>query len=74
MKKAERVLYTVFKVLYVVSTVAVVATFIHELFDPTVAQPTITSNDWFTLSFMSCVFVLITEREKNARLLTADNN
>ncbi len=74
MKKAEKVLYTVFKVIFAITVIAIVATYLRELFGSTVAQPLVTSNDWFTLGYMSCVFVLITEREKKIKALTAEDN
>ena len=74
MKKAEKVLYTVFKVIFAITAIAIVITYLRELFGPTVAQPLVTSNDWFTLGYMSCVFVLITEREKKIKALPAEDN
>ena len=74
MRKSERILYTVFKVIYAVCTVAVVATYLREMFDPTAAHPLVTSNAWLTLGYMSCVFVLITEREKKFEGVTVEDN
>ena len=74
MKKAEKVLYTVFKVIFAITAIAIVVTYLHELFGTTVTQPLVTSNDWLNLGYMSCVFVLITEREKKIKALTAEDN
>ena len=74
MKKSEKVLFTVFKVIYVLTTAAIVTTYLSELFSPTAVNCSITSNDWLTLGCMSCVFVMITECEKKAKALKVKND
>lgn len=44
------------------------------MFGPTAAKPLVTGETWFTMAYMSCVFVLITNREKKLKELNAENN
>ena len=74
MKKSEKVLYTVFKVIYVLTTAAIVTTYLSELLSPTTVNCSISSNDWLTLGCMSCVCVLIAERERKEKALKVNND
>ena len=44
--------------------IAFVIAYITELVSPTAAYCSITSSDWFTLGLMSCVYVLIADKQK----------
>ena len=67
MKKAEKVLYTVFKVIYFVSNIAAFAVYFADLFDPDAVYCRVTSSDWTALLIMSCAYLLINEREKQCK-------
>lgn len=74
MKKSERIVYTIFKVVYAISMIAAVVTYVSDLISPTATFCRVTSSDWLTLGIMSCVFVLITESEKKAKALSVHEN
>ena len=43
-------------------------------FSPTATNAVLSGNDWFTLGYMSVVYMLISEKEKNANLKNAEKN
>lgn len=71
-KKLERIAFAVFKFVYIITAIAVAITYISELLSPTATYCSITSNDWFTLAFMSVVFCIVTEREKKYKAQIAE--
>ena len=74
MKKSVKVLFLAYKVIYILCTIAVLATYISELLNPAAAYGVISGDDWFILGFMSCDYAFITEKEKNAEIQIAENN
>ena len=68
MKKSVKVLFTAYKVIFAITAIAITVTYIHGLISPTATNAVITGNDWFTLGYMSVVYALIAEKEKNAKL------
>ena len=64
MKKSEKIIFTIFKTVYFMCLIAFVIAYITELVSPTAAYCSITSSDWFTLGLMSCVYVLIADKQK----------
>ena len=44
-----------------------------DCYSPTATNAVVTGNDWFTLGYMSVVYALISEKEKNAKLQIAEN-
>ena len=74
MKKSTKVLFNAYKVIFALTTIALVVTYVRGFISPTATNAVITGNDWFTLGYMSVVYALITEKEKNAELLRAENN
>ena len=74
MKKSEKVLFALYKTVYIITMIATAVTYILELVNPTTTYSSITASDWSTLCIMSCVFVLITETERKAKkAMIADN-
>ncbi len=74
MKKSTKVLFNAYKVIFVLTAIAMVVTYVRGLISPTATNAVISGNDWFTLGYMSVVYMLITEKEKNAKLRNAENN
>ncbi|HQM02542.1 MAG TPA: hypothetical protein PLH98_18670 [Ruminococcus flavefaciens] len=74
MKKSTKVLFNVYKVIFVLTAIALIVTYVRGLISPTASNAVISGNDWFTLGYMSVVYMLITEKEKNAKLRNAENN
>ena len=72
MKKSEKIVFTIFKTVYFMCLIAFVIAYITELVSPTAAYCSITSSDWFTLGLMSCVYVLIADKQKKDK--ASDNN
>ena len=72
MKKSVKVLFTAYKVIFVITAIALTITYIHGFISPTTTKAVITGNDWFTLGYMSLVYALIAEKEKNAKLRIAE--
>ena len=73
MKKSVKVLFTAYKVIFAITAIALIVTYNRGLISPTVTNAIVTGNDWFTLGYMSVVYALITEKEKNAKLQIAEN-
>ena len=74
MKKSTKVLFAIYKVIYAVSMVAAIGTYVADFLDPAATFCRITSTDWFTLTMMSCAMVLVLEAEKKAKAaMIADN-
>ena len=74
MKKSEKVLFALYKTVYIITMIATAVTYILELVNPTTTYSSITASDWSTLCIMSCVFVFITETERKAKAaMIADN-
>ena len=69
MKKSTKVLFNAYKVIFALTAIALIVTYVRGLISPTA-----TNNDWFTLGYMSVVYMLIAEKEKNAKLLNVENN
>ena len=67
MKKSVKVLFTAYKVIFAITAIALVVTYIRGLISPTTTNAIVTGNDWFTLGYMSVVCALIAEKEKNAK-------
>lgn len=74
MKKSTKVLFNAYKVIFALTAIAMVVTYVRGLVSPTAANAVISGNDWFTLGYMSVVYMLISEKEKNAKLLNTENN
>jgi len=74
MKKSTKVLFNVYKVIFVLTAIALIVTYVRGLISPTETNAVISGNDWFTLGYMSVVYMLISEKEKNAKLRNAENN
>lgn len=72
MKKSEKIIFTIFKTVYFMCLIAFVIAYITELVSPTAAYCSITSSDWFTLGLMSCIYVLIADKQKKDK--SSDNN
>lgn len=68
MKKAERIIFTVFKVIYVISIIATLIAYFRGLLDPTATYCTVDSSTWLSLVLMTAVYCGITESEKKAKL------
>ena len=68
-----KVLFNAYKVIFALTAIALIVTYIRGLISPTATNAVITGNDWFTLGYMSVVYALITEKEKNAKLQSAEN-
>ena len=74
MKKSTKVLFNAYKVIFALTAIALIVTYVRGLISPTETNAVISGNDWFTLGYMSVVYALITEKEKNAKLQNAENN
>ena len=74
MKKSTKVLFNAYKVIFALTAIALIVTYVRGLISPTATNAVISGNDWFTLGYMSVVYMLITEKEKNAKLLNTENN
>ncbi len=74
MKKSTKVLFNAYKVIFALTAIALIVTYVCGLISPTASNAVISGNDWFTLGYMSVVYMLITEKEKNAKLQNAENN
>ena len=74
MKKSTKVLFNAYKVIFVLTAIALVVTYVRGLISPTAVNAVISGNDWFTLGYMSVVYALIAEKEKNAGLQSAEKN
>ena len=73
MKKSTKVLFNAYKVIFVLTAIALIVTYVRGLISPTATNAVVTGNDWFTLGYMSVVYALISEKEKNAKLQIAEN-
>lgn len=73
MKKSVKVLFTAYKVIFAITAIALVETYIRGMISPIASNAVVTGNDWFTFGYMSVVYALITEKEKNAKLQIAEN-
>lgn len=74
MKKSTKVLFNAYKVIFALTAIALIVTYVRGLISPTATNVVISGNDWFTLGYMSVVYMLISEKEKNAKLLNTENN
>ena len=74
MKKSTKVLFNAYKVIFVLTAIALIVTYVRGLISPTAINAVISGNDWLTLGYMSVVYMLISEKEKNAKLLNVENN
>ena len=74
MKKSTKVLFNAYKVIFALTAIALIVTYVRGLISPTATNAVISGNDWFTLGYMSVVYMLIAEKEKNAKLLNVENN
>ena len=74
MKKSTKVLFNAYKVIFALTAIAFIVTYVHGLISPTATNAVISGNDWFTLGYMSVVYLLIAEKEKNAKIQIAENN
>ncbi|MBP7188046.1 MAG: hypothetical protein KBA55_15095 [Ruminococcus sp.] len=74
MKKSTKVLFNAYKVIFALTAIALIITYVRGLISPTAVNAVISGNDWFTLGYMSVVYALIAEKEKNARLQSAEKN
>jgi len=74
MKKSTKVLFAIYKVIYAVSMVAAIGTYVADLINPAATFSRITSNDWFTLTIMSCAMALVCEAEKKAKAAMITDN
>ena len=74
MKKSTKVLFNAYKVIFVLTAIAMVVTYVQGFISPTATNAVISGNDWLTLGYMSVVYMLISEKEKNAKLRNAENN
>lgn len=66
MKKSTKVLFNAYKVIFALTAIALIVTYVRGLISPTATNVVISGNDWFTLGYMSVVYMLISEKEKNA--------
>ena len=65
MKKSEKVLFAIYKVLYVITIAAMIFVYFRAVFDKTYSS--LSSNDFFVGGLMSVVMVLIAEKESMAK-------
>ena len=67
MKKSEKVIITLYKLVYAVTLIAVIGLYVSDLISPTATFSRISGNDWLVLSLMSCVMTYICCEEKNKK-------
>lgn len=67
MKKSEKVLFAIYKVLYVITIAAMIFVYFRAVFDKTGTYSSLSSNDFFVGGLMSVVMVLIAEKESMAK-------
>lgn len=74
MKKSTKVLFAIYKVIYAVSMVAAIGTYVADFLDPAATFCRVTSTDWFTLAIMSCAMVIVCEADKKAKTAVIVDN
>ena len=67
MKKSEKVLFAIYKVLYVITIAAMIFVYFRAVFDKTGTYSSLSANDFFIGGLMSFVMVLIAEKESRAK-------
>jgi hypothetical protein len=67
MKKSEKVLFAIYKVIYVITMAAMIFVYFRAVFDKTGTYSSLSSNDFFVGGLMSVVMVLIAEKESVAK-------
>ena len=67
MKKSEIIVFTIFKVIYVMSVIAAIYNYIMDFISPTVTYCSLSSNDFVSLIAMTGVLALILKKEREAK-------
>lgn len=67
MKKSEIIVFTILKVIYVMSVVAAIYNYIMDFISPTTTYCSLSSNDWISLIAMTGVLALILKKEREAK-------
>ena len=66
MKKSEIIVFTIYKVIYVMSVVAAVYNYIMDFANPTATYCSLSSNDFISIIAMTGVLALILKKEREA--------
>ena len=74
MKKSEKVFFAAFKVIYIISLITVVVTYISDIFDPTAVYCRVTANDWISVTLMTIAIGFIADREKQFKSQLSEND
>lgn len=67
MKKSEIIVFTIFKVIYVMSVIAAVYNYIMDFISPTATYCSLSSNDFVSLIAMTGVLAMILKKEREAK-------
>ncbi|WP_024860522.1 hypothetical protein [Ruminococcus flavefaciens] len=67
MKKSEIIVFTIFKVIYVMSAIAAIYNYIMDFISPTDTYCSLSSNDFVSLIAMTGVLALILKKECEAK-------
>ncbi len=67
MKKSEIIVFTIYKVIYVMSVVAAVYNYIMDFGNPTATYCSLSSNDFISIIAMTGVLALILKKEREAK-------
>lgn len=67
MKKSEIIVFTIFKVIYVMSVIAAIYNYIMDFISPTATYCSLSSNEFISLIAMTGVLGLILKKERESK-------